>query len=145
MRINVIVSGPYNEEDTMRYLTLLLMFTVAVITGCASTHMKQYLGKDVREIVIDNGPPINAFDMGDGRRAFQFRWGGGTYVMPQTTTVTGSTTAIGNTTWYSGSAITSGGGIINSEGCVLTYFTRWNQEQQAWIVTEYRVPKGLVC
>ncbi len=129
----------------MRALSFLLTFILVVITGCASTHMKQYIGKDVREIIIDSGPPINAFDMGDGRRAFQFRWGGGTYVMPQTTTVTGSATAIGNTSWYSGSAITSGGGAVTSEGCILTYFARWNSERKAWIVTEYRVPKQLVC
>jgi len=129
----------------MKALTFVLALTLALISGCASTHMNQYLGKDVREIIIDNGPPINAFDMGDGRRAFQFRWGGGTFVMPQTTSVTGSATSIGNTAWYSGSAITSGGGTVTSEGCVLTYFARWNEMQNAWIVTEYRVPKQLVC
>ena len=101
--------------------------------------------KDVREVIIENGPPIYAFDMGDGRRAFQFRWGGGSFVIPQRTTVTGSSTAVGGSGWYSGSAITSGGGVITSEGCVLTYFARWNEVKNAWIVTEYRVPKQLVC
>ena len=113
--------------------------------GCASTHMKQYMGLDIREVVIDAGPPINAFDMGDGRRAFQFRWGGGTYAVPQTTTLTGSATSIGNSAWYSGTAITTGGGIIRSEGCIITYLASWDKNRKAWIVTEYRIPKQLVC
>lgn len=129
----------------MKAINIFIILSIVAISGCASTHMKQYIGKDVREIIIDNGPPINAFDMGDGRRAFQFRWGGGTYVMPQTTTITGSSTTTGNSAWYSGSAITSGGGIVTSEGCVLTYFAHRNEQKSAWIVTEYKVPKQLVC
>lgn len=27
--------------------------------------MKRYVGKDIRYVVVDNGPPIYAFDMGD--------------------------------------------------------------------------------
>lgn len=129
----------------MRGLLSILILVAVLFVGCASTHMKQYLGKDIREVVIDSGPPINAFDMGDGRRAFQFRWGGGSFVVPQTTTVSGSVTSIGNTAWYSGSAITTGGGVITSEGCVITYFTRWNEKRKTWVVIDYRIPKQLVC
>lgn len=129
----------------MRLFIVAVVVLVASVAGCASTHMKQYIGKDIREVVIDSGPPINAFDMGDGRRVFQFRWGGGTYTVPQTTTVTGSATAIGNSAWYSGTAITTGGGVVSSEGCILTYFASWDESKKAWIVVEYRVPKGLVC
>lgn len=129
----------------MKPITFLILALVAGIAGCASTFMEQYLNKDVREIAIDNGPPFNAFDMGDGRRVFQWRWGGGSIVVPQTTTVTGSATAIGNTTWYSGTAITSGGGVVNLEGCILSYFATWDSERELWVVTEYRVPRQLVC
>lgn len=121
------------------------MLSAILIIGCASTHMKQYLGKDIREVIIDSGPPINAFDMGDGRRAFQFRWGGGSFVVPQTTTASGSVTSIGNSAWYSGSAISTGGGVITSEGCIITYFARWNKNRKTWIVIDYRFPKQLVC
>lgn len=128
----------------------LLAFTVAaalvvLLIGCASTHMKRYMGKDVREIAIDNGPPINVFDFGDGRRVFQWRWGGGTFVVPGTTTVTGSTTAIGNTAWYSATALSTPSAVISSEGCILSYIARWDPARDAWIVTEYRVPRQLVC
>ena len=129
----------------MNLVNILIIFSLAIISGCASTHMKQYIGEDVREIIIDNGPPINAFDIGDGRRAFQFRWGGGAYEIPQTTTIAGSSIATGNSIWYSGTAITSGGGVVASEGCILTYFTLWSEQKNAWIVTDYRVPKQLIC
>jgi hypothetical protein len=118
---------------------------VGVIGGCASTHMKQYVGKDVREIVINSGAPENAFDLGDGRRVFQFRWGGGTFVVPQTTTFSGSTSAIGNSAWYSGSAITTGGGVVSSPGCLLSYIATWDSAASSWVVDEVRVPKQLVC
>jgi hypothetical protein len=129
----------------MQLIKAFLIISLALVAGCASTHMRQYVGKDVREIIIDNGPPINAFDMGDGRRAFQFRWGGGSYLMSQNTTITGNSTSIGNSAWYFGTALTSGGGVLTSEGCLLTYFANWNQAKKAWIITEYRMPKQLVC
>jgi hypothetical protein len=125
--------------------SVLIVISLACLASCASTHMKKYLGKDIREVVIDAGPPIDAFDMNDGTRAFQFRWGGGTFVVPQTTTTSGAVTAVGNSAWYQGQSITSGGGVVTSEGCVITYFATWKEEQNAWVVTNYRVPKQLVC
>ena len=127
----------------MRLAALVLL--VVSVAGCASTHMKQYMGQDIREVVIDSGPPINAFDMGDGQRAFQFLWGGGTVALPQVTTTSGQVNAVGNTAWFSGTAITSGGGTYHSDGCVLTYLTRWDVARKGWIVTSYRYPQRLVC
>jgi len=115
------------------------------LSGCASTHMKQYMGKDIREVVLDSGPPVNALDMGDGVRAFQFRWGGGAMVVPTTTRATASATSIGNQTWYQVEAITQPGGVVASEGCIITYLTAWNPEKTSWVVTGYRIPKELVC
>ena len=133
--------GVYKKNIT----TFLVMIVLSIVAGCASTHMEQYLGQDIQEVMIDSGAPINAFDMSDGRRAFQFRWGGGTFVTPQTTTITGNASAIGNTAWYEGTAITSGGNTVTSEGCTITYLTAWNSDRNAWVVTENRVPKQLLC
>lgn len=125
--------------------TLLAVLILICVSGCASTHMAQYMGKEIQEVMIDSGAPVNAFDMSDGRRAFQFRWGGGTFVTPQTTTYSGSASAIGNSAWYSGTAITNGGHVISSEGCLITYLTNWDNDKKTWIVTENRLPKQLVC
>lgn len=124
---------------------IILSIILMMLAGCVSTHMKQYMGKDIREVILDSGPPINAMDMSDGVRAFQFRWGGGTYSIPQTTTTRGTVTAYGNTAWLNSSTITSGGGTIHSEGCVITYLTAWNDVYQTWVVSSYRYPNQLVC
>ncbi len=126
--------------------SLLVVFSIAlVVVGCASTHMKQYLGKDIREVVLDSRAPINAFDLPDSTRVFQFRWDGGTYGVPQTTMTTGSVMAVGNSVWFQSQSITTGGGVVTSEGCVITYTTTWDPQRQAWIVSGYRIPKQLVC
>lgn len=127
----------------MKYLVLILLSSV--LASCASTHMKQYVGRDIRDVMLDSGPPFNAFDMPDGTRAFQFRWGGGTFVLPQTTSTTGTVTAVGNSAWFQGQSISSGGGAITSEGCIITYFGKWNEVNKGWTVVSYRYPKQLVC
>lgn len=124
---------------------LTIIFLLGILGACASTHMKQYVGLDIRYVILDSGPPIYAFDMPDDTRAFQFRWGGGTFVVPQSTTTTGNVTSVGNSAWFQQQSITTGGGVVTSEGCVITYFSRWNEEKRGWIVESFRVPKQLVC
>lgn len=127
----------------MRQLFSLLL---AIFTaGCVSTEMKSYMGKDVREAILVSGQPLAAIDMGNGVRAFQFKWGGGTFILPQTTHTTGQVTSYGNSAWLNATSITTGGGTFHSEGCVISYLTEWNERTQGWIVTGYRYPKQLVC
>ncbi|WP_372376335.1 hypothetical protein ACDI35_08680 [Xanthomonas axonopodis pv. cajani] len=76
---------------------LIAIAFVAFLAGCASTEMKQYVGKDIREVILVNGPPINELDMEDGVRAFQFKWGGGTVALPQTSQTTGQVSSVGST------------------------------------------------
>ena len=103
------------------------------------------MGQDVREIALDHGPPFAAFDLVDSRRAFQWRWGGGTIAVPATTTTTDTATASGPSVWFTSTAISTGGFVASSQGCVLSYIATWDPRREAWIVTEYRVPKQLVC
>ena len=123
------------------FFVVILLLT----SGCVSNHMKQYIGKDIREVILDSGPPVSAMDMGDGLRAFQFRWGGGTYSIPSTTKTSGTITAFGNSAWLSSTSITTGGGVIHSEGCLITYMTKWDSARTTWVVTDIRYPKQLVC
>lgn len=107
--------------------------------------MKQYVGKDIRYVVVDSGPPIYAFDMGDGRRAFQWTWGGGTYQIPQVESSTATATPIGDSVWLTATKISSGGGTVTSSGCIITYFAEWNEARRGWFVVDYSYPKRLVC
>ncbi len=124
---------------------LAFLAVATVLAGCVSTHMKQYMGKDVRYVVVDNGPPMYAFDMGDGRRAFQWPWGGGTYHVPEVESATTSGTAIGPNVWLTRTKIKTGGHTVTSEGCIITYFARWDERREAWFVVDYSYPKRLVC
>jgi hypothetical protein len=103
--------------------------------------MKQFIGKDIREVMVADGPPTYQFDMGDGRRAFQWYIGGGTYVTPQQTTGTVST--IGNQSYLN--ATTTGGQVISSQGCLVTYFARQPAGADSWVVESIKYPDRLVC
>ncbi len=116
-----------------------------VLSGCDSTMMKKSIGGDIRLVILDHGDPVRIMDMGDGRRAYQFRYGGGTYVLPEKTKVTGSITGVGNSAVYSGKKTKSGGQVVSSPGCLLTYFAKKDEAKNAWIVVGIRVPKQLVC
>jgi hypothetical protein len=124
---------------------IFLVLLSSLIVGCVSTHMKKYVGRDIRDVMLDSGPPMNAFDMPDGTRAFQFRWGGGSFALPQMRTTSGTVTAVGNSAWFQSQSISSGGNILSSEGCIITYFAKWNEGTKSWTVVSFRHPKQLVC
>ena len=63
---------------------LICGFLLVILSGCASQIMQRYIGQDAREVVVDYGPPANAMDMGDGRRAFQWVMDS-SYTTPTTT------------------------------------------------------------
>ena len=124
----------------IRKLSALLAATL-LLAACVSTHMEQYVGRDIRDVMVDSGEPVNVFDMGDGRRAFQFYWGGGTIAVPQKTTTTGS--VVGNTVYLD--STTYPGGVVHNPGCLITYFARHDEANNAWIVSEISYPERLVC
>ena len=124
---------------------VLVVLLVSGVAGCVSTHMKQFIGKDAVYIQIEDGPPVDVFDLPDGRRAFQYFWGGGTYQIPKTATTQGQVTMIGSTAWYSEQKIESGGQVIESNGCRITYLTKWDTVRKGWIVMEIAYPKRLSC
>lgn len=116
-----------------------------LLVGCVSAHMAKYVGGDIREVIIDSGNPVNAFDLADRKRAFQFYWGGGTIQVPQTTSTTGQATVAGNTAWTSATSITTGGYLVESKGCLITYIAEWNETKNGWVVIGTRYPKRAVC
>ena len=126
--------------------TALLAVGIALMSAsCVSTHMKQYIGKDVRYVVLADGQPESAMDMPDGTRAFQFRWGGGSYYVPKTTTADGQIQLVGNSIYYSEKKLQTGGVVVNNPGCLITYFAKWDATHRGWIVVSISYPKKLVC
>jgi len=114
-----------------------------LLTQCARSIMKSYEGKTIADVVIDYGPPINAFDMGDGRRAFQWNIQSNV-VMPGHV----STTATGSGGFYTATSIVSPPTAF-TQSCNYTMFaTKNNSGAQnspvAWTVVGYAPPK-LAC
>lgn len=92
--------------------------------------------------MLDYGPPANAFDMGDGRRAFQWVIGSN-YTTPVSATTTGTVNTYGPTSWVNSNTMVTGGQTINSS-CIYTLFARWNEEINGWFITDYRKP-NVMC
>ena len=118
----------------------LISILLLLLSGCVSTEMKSYMGKDIREVILTNGQPIGVLDMGNGSRAFQFLWGGSS----QTAVASNSTTQI-NGDWLGKASVQSHGNAIVSNGCVISYITRWDDARNSWIVSDYRYPNKIMC
>lgn len=101
--------------------------------------MRRYVGSDVSEVLIEYGQPEQVIELPDGRRAYQFRSGGGAVFVPSSTNATAVTTGSLTTVH----ATTNPGGIIPTEGCLLTFIAA--PSGTSWTVTEIRVPRQLVC
>ena len=123
----------------MKYLSLCIL--LVFVTGCttATSILKSYVGKDIREAALDYGNAANAIDMGDGKRAFQWVLTR-SYTMPINSNTSGSVSNIGNSTWFNSNTMVTGGQTINSQ-CVYTLIAEWNQTTESWIVTDFRKPK----
>ena len=113
----------------------ILVLLVLALAGCASDHAESFLGQDVRQVMIEDGPPINAFDMPDGRRAFQFRWGGG--ALPGFSQTGGTV----NQSYFTASTLSYA--PIQTPGCLMTYIAR--RQGPSWIIEEVHWQGGLVC
>jgi hypothetical protein len=124
-----------------------LFLAILSLAACASQIMQSYVGKDIREAVMDYGPPVNAFDMPDGTRAFQWHEAV-TYSSPTFVNTTGnlSGTTTGAGDFYSHNASLSSQaivtpGIVNTEQCFYTLFARKGATEGAWTVTGFKKPR----
>lgn len=120
-------------------LRAVAIVALLLLTGCASQIMRSYIGKDIREVVLEYGPPANAMDMGDGRRAFQWIMNS-TYTTPVIANTTGSATTTGYTTWVNSNTTVSGGQSVSSS-CVYTLFATWDEASKSWRVVDFKKPK----
>ena len=119
----------------MRWLIIFLPLSLA---GCATSIMKGYVGQDIRQVVVERGPPQNAMDMGDGRRAFQWAINQSAFV-PATTTQLATVNVYGNTAIGNSTSTTYGGGT-SSWTCLYTLYATWDAGRATWIVQDYQKP-----
>ena len=119
-------------------MRFVMVIAALALAGCASDVMRGYMGKPMQEAMIDYGPPSNAFDMPDGRRAFQWVMSE-TVIAPTTVNANGSVRMAGNAAWYNSNATISGGQPITST-CAYTMIAHWDAARNAWIFDEFRKP-----
>lgn len=119
---------------------LALALALAAVAGCASTAMKKYVGGSVSEAYLAYGPPEQVFDLPDGRRAFQFYWGGGSGVVPANVNTTVRPTGFGS---YHVTTTGTPAMAYESKGCLVTLIAR--PVGNDFVVEEYRIPQRLVC
>lgn len=121
------------------------MVRVAIIAlalavgGCASTVMKGYVGQPLQAAMVDYGPPESAFDMGDGRRAFQWSMTSSGQA-PTYVTNTGRAVPVGNSVWWTQNTQISGGGTVTSK-CLYTLYARWDDGSSSWRVEGFEKPR----
>ena len=117
MRDGVCEAGIGGEEPCATIAHTLILTVSFLIAGCASDVMKQYMGKDIRELFIEHGKPSNEFVLADGRRVFQFSWG----------------------------ESSAGSQLGMKGGCLLSYITERDDPNDRWVVVEYRYPDRMFC
>jgi len=124
----------------------LLLILVFLISACATSHEKlaSYVGQDVQEVVADYGNPNVAFDMGNGRRDFQWTMNLSSPIPAQAI----STGALTNPAELFNPDIEMtpitpmyGGQLVASE-CSYTMITHWDDTKKVWIVKAYQKPSS---
>lgn len=105
----------------------------------ASQTMQSYVGISVEQVMLKEGPPINVFDMPDGRRVFQW-----------TDTKSYTSSPLTNTTGYvdgSGTirttAITTGG-RTHEWDCLYSLYAVQSGNSENWVITGFEDP-GFSC
>ncbi len=125
--------------------TSLFLVMALFVTACAAKHEKlqAYVGEDIQKVVAVYGYPTVAFDMQAGRRDFQ--WVVISTREPSYEISPGALTDPAKqfdpdikpesiTPEFAGKVVTS--------KCLLTMLTRWDEDAQSWIVTDYQQPAG---
>lgn len=118
----------------------IILASLAALAACASTEMRPYIGQPIEEVLLRYGAPEQVIDMGEGRRAYQFRWGGGAAILPGSSVSTGTTT--GGITTVNTTSMP--GMVVNSPGCLMAFIAS-DHGGGRYVVDEIRPPSELAC
>lgn len=129
-------------------LRLAGLAAALVLSGCATQIMNGFIGQTVQDVALRYGPPFNVMDMGDGRRAFQWKISQ-SIIIPTTSTTYGTAnvyappgSAFATVNTQATTTTTPGG--VSSFDCLYTMFGQWSEQRAAWVMTSYQRP-NLMC
>ena len=115
---------------------ILIAAVSAVLTACASTVMKGYIGAPITSVMLDYGPPDNIYSMGPGQQAYQWR-------KNKTQVVAGSSSGEVRATRHGERyEVSETPGYVERINCFYTFYTRSSGSE--WYVTSFRQP-SLEC
>ncbi|MCA2377960.1 hypothetical protein ACQZ5D_17635 [Agrobacterium sp. 22-211-1] len=115
---------------------ILIAAVSAVLTACASTVMKGYIGAPITSVMLDYGPPDNIYSMGPGQQAYQWR-------KNKTQVVAGSSSGeVRSTRHGERYEVSETPGYVERIDCFYTFYTRNSGSE--WYVTSFRQP-SLEC
>lgn len=115
---------------------ILIAAVSAVLTACASTVMKSYIGAPITSVMLDYGPPDNIYSMGPGQQAYQWR-------KNKTQVVAGSSSGeVRSTRHGERYEVSETPGYVERIDCFYTFYTRSSGSE--WYVTSFRQP-SLEC
>jgi hypothetical protein len=117
-----------------------LILAALLLSGCASTAMKGFIGQPIEEAFFRYGQPVNTINLPEGAKAFQFYWGGSGPIMLPAQSSTNIAT-YGNTATVN--TVATPAAVIESKGCLVTLIAK--PENNRLIVREYRIPKRVFC
>ena len=117
-----------------------------LVSACATSHEKleSFIGGDIQEVVADYGYPNAAFDMGNGRRDFQWTMNMSSTIPAQSISMGGLTNPVDqfNPDLEMTTIIPMRGGEPVASECSYTMITRWDDSKKIWIVTAYQKPRS---
>jgi hypothetical protein len=115
---------------------ILIAGASMLLTACASTVMKTYIGAPITSVMLDYGPPDNIYSLGPGQQAFQWR-------KKKTQVVAGSSSGEVRTTRRGERyEVSETPGYVERIDCYYTFYTRSSGNE--WYVASFRQP-SLEC
>jgi hypothetical protein len=114
---------------------MMVYILVTILTGCVSDTMRNFVGKDLRQVELNYGPPANEIDLGDGTHAFQW-----TKISVDTTPMSAVTTTEKDRKGRKTTQTQFIGGEQSVTRCLYTFIAAWNPHANGWIVTGFRQP-----
>ncbi|WP_421611532.1 hypothetical protein [Agrobacterium tumefaciens] len=126
-----------SERLSPAFLTTLALVTASIlVSACASTVMKSYIGAPITSVMLDYGPPDNIYSLGGGQQAYQWR-------KNKTQAVAGSSSGEVRTTRRGERyEVSETPGYVERIDCFYTFYTRNSRGE--WYVTSFRQP-ALEC
>jgi hypothetical protein len=105
--------------------------------------LQGYVGKDLREAVLDYGYPVMFLDMADGRRAFQWDMSRKVDLPASAETTTKTQGLWTNSTTSTSKTVIDPGGTMTITNCKYTMFGEWSTEQNGWEIVDFKKPSGI--